>query len=179
MKRLLTRGAWIAVPLAIGVTIGIVWGEIAVTAADSAAAAHKDRAGAKAVKPVKAEQSKKAKPAKPKKLIRVGSAVGLNSKAMDQYVILHKHVWPGVLDQIRKSNIRNYSIYMGELNDGNFYLFAYFEYVGDDFEGDMQAMANDPVTREWWKLTDPLQKRIKSTPTADQWKKLTEVFHTD
>ncbi len=87
--------------------------------------------------------------------------------------------WPQVLERIRASNIRNYSIYLGELNDGELYLFSYFEYVGDDFEADMKAIGNDPVTREWWKLTDPLQNRIKNTPTGDQWKARTEVFHTD
>jgi L-rhamnose mutarotase len=110
---------------------------------------------------------------------RVGSVVGLNRETVDRYVILHKYVWPEVLERIRKSNIRNYSIYMGELDDGNLYLFSYFEYVGEDFEADMEAIAADPVTREWWKLTDPLQKRVKNTPTGSQWKTLDEVFHTD
>jgi len=113
------------------------------------------------------------------KVQRVGSVIGLNRQTTEQYVILHRHVWPEVLEQIRKSNIRNYSIYMGELDDGNVYLFSYFEYVGDDFEADMQAMAADPSTREWWKLTDPLQKRVKNTPAGDQWKTIEEVFHTD
>lgn len=110
---------------------------------------------------------------------RFGRVVGLNRETMDQYVILHAHVWPEVLKQIRDSNIRNYSIFMGELDDGKLHLFSYFEYVGDNFEADMQAMANDPLTREWWKLTDPLQKRVKNTPPGDQWKALQEVFHTD
>lgn len=110
---------------------------------------------------------------------RFGRVVGLNRETKDQYVILHAHVWPEVLKQIRDSNIRNYSIFMGELDDGQLYLFSYFEYVGDDFDTDMQAMANDPVTREWWKLTDPLQKRVKDTPTGEQWKPFEKVFHTD
>ena len=75
---------------------------------------------------------------------------------------------------LKKSNIRNYSIFH---RDG--FLFSYLEYVGDDMEGDMAAVANDPVTREWWKMTDPLQTRLKNTPTGSQWKPLTEVFHTD
>jgi L-rhamnose mutarotase len=53
------------------------------------------------------------------------------------------------------------------------------EYVGDDLEADMQAVADDPISREWWELTDPLQRRVKNTPTGQQWKTLTEVFHTD
>jgi L-rhamnose mutarotase len=105
--------------------------------------------------------------------------VGLKREKVDEYVILHRHVWPEILERIRQSNIRNYSIYMGELDDDQLYLFAYMEYVGDDFEADMQAVADDPISREWWELTDPLQNRVENTPTGSQWKPLTEVFHTD
>jgi len=120
-----------------------------------------------------------AKPAAAKTVKRVASVVGLNRQTVEEYVILHKYVWPQVLQRIRKSNIRNYSIYMGELDDGNLYLFSYFEYVGNDFDADMQAIADDPVSQDWWKLTDPLQKRVKGTPKGDQWKTIEEVFHTD
>lgn len=116
---------------------------------------------------------------KSRQVKRVGSVVGLNRKTAEEYVILHAHVWPEVLDRLRKSNVRNYSIFMGELDDGNLYLFSYFEYVGDDFEADMKAISEDPATQQWWKLTDPLQKRVKDTPKGDQWKTITEVFHLD
>ena len=39
-------------------------------------------------------------------------------------------------------------------------LFAYFEYVGDDFAADMAKMAADPMTQDWWKFTDPLQEPL-------------------
>jgi L-rhamnose mutarotase len=113
------------------------------------------------------------------KLKRVGSVVGLNEETMEQYVLLHDHVWPEVLKRIRESNIRNYSIFIGQLDDGRYYLFSYFEYVGDDFDADMSAMVADPVTRDWWKLTDPLQRRVQGTPVGDQWKTMKQVFHTD
>jgi hypothetical protein len=44
---------------------------------------------------------------------------------------------------IAACNIRNYSIYLHRLPDGNHYLFSYFEYVGSDFAGDMAKMAAD------------------------------------
>jgi L-rhamnose mutarotase len=192
MSQWINRIAWVAVPLLIGVMIGMAWSDAARNGAGQAAAADgKTSKGEKAGAKVKIEakprivvdrkvaRGEKTQARKGKQPIRVGSAVGVNRETLDQYVILHKYVWPEVLKQIRKSGIRNYTIYLGELDDGNLYLFSHFEYVGDNFEADMAAMANDPVTREWWKLTDPLQKRVKNTPTGSQWKTLKEVFHTD
>jgi L-rhamnose mutarotase len=36
-------------------------------------------------------------------------------------------------------------------------LFAYFEYIGDDFAADMVKMAADPVTQDWWAIMEPMQ----------------------
>ena len=66
---------------------------------------------------------------------RFGQVLQLRPEFRDEYVRHHAAVWPGVLAQIRRSNIRNYSIY---LRDG--VLFAHFEYVGSDFAADMRAM---------------------------------------
>ena len=76
---------------------------------------------------------------------RYGQILKLRPEHRDDYVRHHAAVLPGVLAQIRRSNIRNYSIF---LRDG--ILFAYFEYVGSDFDADMRAMAADPETRRWW-----------------------------
>lgn len=186
MKPLLLRSAGMAALVILGVTIGALWSGMASGAADDAVANHRTKrriasrlSSKRAEKPKTAEKTGKTPVRKPRKVIRVGSAVRVNRKTLDQYIILHRHVWPEVLDRMRRSNIRNYSIYLGEMDDGNLYLFSYLEYVGDDFDGDMQAVADDPASREWWKLTDPLQKRIKNTPTGSQWKPLTEIFHVD
>lgn len=116
---------------------------------------------------------------KGKKVKRVGSVVGLNEETMQQYILLHEHVWPEVLKRIADSGIRNYTIFCGQVDESNYYLFSYFEYVGDDFEADMAAVAQDPVTRDWWKLTAPLQRRLPGTPVGEQWKQIKQVFHTD
>ncbi len=105
---------------------------------------------------------------------RVGSVIGLAEQAVEEYERLHASVWPEVLEQIAKSNIRNYSIFrMGHL------LFSYYEYIGDDFAYDMSEMANDPITQEWWKLCTPLQKQIPETPENEWWMTIPEVFHCD
>lgn len=128
--------------------------------------------------PSKAEAPKAKQAAKTKKVQRFGSVIGLRPEKKDYYLELHAATWPSVLERIKKSNIRNYSIYMTEL-EGKLYLFSYFEYVGDDFEADMQQIADDPETQRWWKETDPCQTRLPGTPEGDQWLVIKEVFHTD
>src|SRR4030095_5759792 len=76
---------------------------------------------------------------------RLASVIGMPAENREEYERLHAAVWPAVLERLTRSNIRNYSIYRhGEV------LFAYMEYVGDDFEADMAAIAADPATQEWW-----------------------------
>jgi L-rhamnose mutarotase len=112
------------------------------------------------------------------KVQRYGFVIGLKPEKKDEYVKLHAETWPEVLDMISKCNIRNYSIYMTEL-EGKLYLFAYFEYTGEDFEADMEKMKADPKTNEWWEVTDPCQIRLPDTPDGEQWLQIEEVFHTD
>lgn len=107
-------------------------------------------------------------------MTRHGSVIELPPESEARYRELHAAVWPAVLDRIARSNIRNYTIF---LRDG--VLFSYFEYVGEDFEADMAAMAADPVTQEWWTHTDPLQRRVATAAEGEQWAPMEEVFHVD
>ena len=106
---------------------------------------------------------------------RHGSVIGLDPAKEQLYRKLHADVWPEVLNRLRSSSIRNYSIFVGELA-GQKYLFSYFEYAGADFDADMRRIAEDPVTRKWWALTDPCQIRLPGTPDSSQWLSLESVF---
>jgi L-rhamnose mutarotase len=33
-------------------------------------------------------------------------------------------------------------------------LFSYWEYIGGEYDGDIEEIGRDDVTKEWWKLTD-------------------------
>lgn len=105
---------------------------------------------------------------------RYGSVIKLRPEKLEEYKELHANVWPDVLKMIRECNIRNYSIYY---KDG--FLFSYFEYIGDDYAGDMQKMADDPTTQEWWKLTDPCQEPLETRKPGEHWASMEEFFHTD
>lgn len=110
---------------------------------------------------------------------RFGQVIGLREEKLEEYKELHANAWPEILHRITKSNIRNYSIFLRKLPDGNHYLFSYFEYTGDNFEADTAAIAADPKTQEWWKLTDPCQEPIQSRQEGEWWANMEEVFHVD
>jgi L-rhamnose mutarotase len=105
---------------------------------------------------------------------RYGQILKLRPEHRDAYVRHHEAVWPAVLDRILSSNIRNYSIY---LRDD--ILFAYFEYVGEDFAADMRAMAADPATQRWWALMEPMQEKWPNADPREWWSNMSEVFHAD
>jgi L-rhamnose mutarotase len=87
---------------------------------------------------------------------------------------LHAAVWPEVLAMVHACNVRNHSIFRYAEP-----LFAYFEYVGDDFAADLAKMAADPKTREWWSVCQPLQPSVPDAGEGEWWKTIREVFHTD
>lgn len=100
---------------------------------------------------------------------RFASVIELLPEKEKEYRELHADVWPEVIAAIKKAKIQNYSIFTSELA-GKKYLFAYFEYTGNDAEKDLAGIADDFTTRErWWPLTDPCQKRLPGTPEGQQW----------
>ena len=105
---------------------------------------------------------------------RFGQVIGLKPERYAEYVAAHAAVWPGVLAKIRECNIRNYSIHAF----GN-QLFAYFEYIGDDFDGDMARMAADPETQRWWDVMKPMQQPLEGRAEGEWWASMVEVFHTE
>lgn len=105
---------------------------------------------------------------------RVGQVIAVRPERTDEYERLHAEPWPGVLATLKAANVRNYSIFRyGEL------LFAYYEYIGEDYAADMARIAADPVTREWWKLTDAMQVPLPGRAEGEWWLSIPEVFHTD
>jgi len=105
---------------------------------------------------------------------RYGSVIRVRSEALEEYKAWHARVWPEVLDRIRRCNIRNYSIFY---KDG--YLFGYYEYTGQDYAADMEAMAADPKTQEWWAIMMPVQQPLETRAPGEWWAHMEEVFHLD
>jgi L-rhamnose mutarotase len=104
---------------------------------------------------------------------RYALIVGVVPERREEYLALHRAVWPQVEQTLRDCNVTNYSIFM----TGNT-LFAYYEYVGDDHAADMARIGLDPVTRDWWTHTDPCQVRIAPERVEGAlWQPLEEIWH--
>ena len=109
---------------------------------------------------------------------RFGQVIKLKPEKYEYYKELHANPWPEVLAKIKECNLQNYNIFH---KDG--YLFAYFEYTGDDFEADMAKMMDDPKTQEWWRETDPCQTPIDENVTShyegEWWANMEELFFVE
>lgn len=112
----------------------------------------------------------------PKKVKRVGMVIGIKDECISGYKELHADSHPGVRDLLQKYNITNLNIFMHQLDDGKWYEFGYYEYVGDDFDADMAALAAEPRNIEWLKKCDPMQIPLKGEKS---WATMEEVYHND
>lgn len=102
--------------------------------------------------------------------------IGLKSETLAEYVRVHAQVWPDVLAQISRSNIKNYSIFLREPEN---LLVGYYEYHGVDHEADMALMAADPVTQKWWDLCMPMQSPMSTRKDGEWWAPTRMVFQLE
>ncbi|HLP17124.1 MAG TPA: L-rhamnose mutarotase [Bacteroidota bacterium] len=105
---------------------------------------------------------------------RYGQVIGIKPEHFERYKKFHASVWPEILAMITECNIRNYSIFHRDNR-----LFAYFEYVGNDFESDMARMAADAKTKEWWAIMEPMQEPVAGRAPGEWWASMEEVFHLE
>jgi L-rhamnose mutarotase len=112
---------------------------------------------------------------------RFGAAILLKREQYQRYRDLHDAVWDQVLERMYQSNIRNFAIYYHSETST---MFQSFEWIGHWkaitdkgncmksrkhttltaeeervlLDRDMAAIANDPITRTWWKECEPCQQ---------------------
>jgi L-rhamnose mutarotase len=105
---------------------------------------------------------------------RFGMAARLVPEKREEYLELHRNVWPAVESTLVSTGIRNFTIFVrGDV------LFGYYEYVGDDYDADQARMAADPSTQEWWARTAPCQLPFDDASSAANWQELDETWHLD
>lgn len=105
---------------------------------------------------------------------RLAQTIRLRPEHREEYLRLHRAVWPGVEAALRAANVRNYSIFLREDT-----LVGYFEYHDDHFEADMARIAADPDTQAWWQLTDPCQEPWPDAGTGGNWSDLAKIWHLE
>jgi L-rhamnose mutarotase len=107
---------------------------------------------------------------------RVGMVIKIKPEFIEEYMAVHSDSNAGVRDLLIKANMRNFSIFLHQLDDGNWYEFGYYEYTGDDFEADMAKLAKHPRNIEWLKICDPMQVPLDG---YEGWAEMEQVYFND
>ena len=102
--------------------------------------------------------------------------IKIKPEKIDEYKALHSDSHQGVRHLLQKYNMRNFSIYMKQLEDGNYYEFAYYEYTGNDYEADMAKLAKEPENIEWLSKCDAMQIPLNDEKS---WTIMEEIFYND
>ena len=93
----------------------------------------------------------------------------LKPEKVEEYVHLHTHPWPEILQVLEECHFHHYSISI----KGN-ELFTYYEYTGDDLEADERRMGESPDMQRWWTHTKPCFLHHDEGHYYDD---LTEIFY--
>ena len=107
---------------------------------------------------------------------RVGMVIKIKPEFIEEYKALHADSNPGVRDLLREANMQNFSIFLHQLDDGNWYEFGYYEYTGNDFEADMEKLDNHPRNIEWLKICDPMQIPLEG---YGGWAEMEQVYYNE
>jgi L-rhamnose mutarotase len=104
---------------------------------------------------------------------RVGFLLKVKQDKIAEYKRRHEQVWPEMLDALRRTGWRNYSLFMRD--DG--LLFGYFE-AEESFQASLDGMAREDANARWQEFMAPYFEGLGVH--ADQMmEELEEVFHLD
>jgi L-rhamnose mutarotase len=104
---------------------------------------------------------------------RIGFILKVKEDLIEEYKRRHEKVWPEMLEALRRTGWRNYSLFMRD--DG--LLFGYFE-TPDGFQSALDGMSGEEVNERWQTEMAPFFEGTGSH--ADQMmEELVEVFHLD
>jgi L-rhamnose mutarotase len=106
---------------------------------------------------------------------RVGMVIELRPEYIEKYKAVHADSHPGVRDLLNKYHMHNFTIFLHKI-EGKYYEFGYYEYTGDDFEGDMAKLDAEPRNKAWLSVCDPMQKPLKG---YDSWAEMEVVYRND
>jgi len=105
---------------------------------------------------------------------RVGFLLKVRSDKLEEYKAHHKHVWPEMLDALRRTGWHNYSLFVRD--DG--LLFGYFE-TPESFEAALAGMATEQVNARWQEFMAPYFENLSGAHADESMLELPEVFHLD
>ena len=105
--------------------------------------------------------------------MRICFLLRVKSDRLEEYKLRHVYVWPEMLDALRQTGWRNYSLFLRP--DG--LLVGYLE--TDNFETACEAMKSHPVNSRWQAEMSPFFEALDDAGPDDRMSPLEEVFHLD
>ena len=105
--------------------------------------------------------------------MRVCFLLKVRPEKIEEYKVRHAQVWPEMLDALRETGWRNYSLFLKP--DG--LLVGYVE--TDDFAKSCDDMKNYPVNARWQAEMASFFEAIAGGHADDNMVPLEEVFHLD
>jgi L-rhamnose mutarotase len=106
-----------------------------------------------------------------------GSVIGVRADQVERYQRLQAEIPAEVRARMSKSHMHNYSIYVRRFPDGKHYLCRHFEYTGQDFAGDLQALAADEAVGKWRQQVGPLLEPLPDRGAGQWWAPMEQVFY--
>jgi len=106
-------------------------------------------------------------------LRRVCFCLQVKRDRLDEYKERHQRVWPEMLDALRRSGWRNYSLFLRE--DG--LLIGYLE--TGNFEQALAGMAAADVNTRWQREMASFFENTGGKAADESMRPLEEVFHLD
>jgi len=103
---------------------------------------------------------------------RVCFLLRIKPEHREEYLAHHEAVWPEMLDALRRTGWRNYSLFIAE--DG--LVVGYLE--TDDFDAAVRAMAETDVNARWQAEMTPFFD-LAGRPPDEGFVLLQEYFHLD
>ena len=105
--------------------------------------------------------------------MRICFLLKVRPEKVEEYRARHAQVWPEMLDALRETGWRDYSLFLKP--DG--LLVGYLE--AEDFEKCIAAMKNHPVNDRWQAEMSPFFEPMGEGAADDHMIPLEEVFHLD
>jgi len=105
--------------------------------------------------------------------MRICFVLRVKRDKLEEYKRRHAQVWPEMLDALRQTGWRNYSLFLQP--DG--LLIGYLE--TDNFDESCEGMKKHPVNSRWQAEMSPFFEALNGVGPDDRMSPLEEVFHLD
>ena len=105
--------------------------------------------------------------------MRVSFLLKVRENMIEEYKKRHAAVWPEMLDALRRTGWKNYSLFMRK--DG--LLVGYLEC--EDFKKCCDDMQKEPINEVWQKSMTPFFESLSGAAADESMIPLAEVFHLD